>query len=70
MTEDQRDLLEEARRSLDAARVLLGNGYPGYAAARAYFAMFHVAQALLDNEAQISTNRPGTAPGRPGRLTT
>lgn len=36
MTEDQRELLEEVRDSLSAAKLLLDGGYPGYAASRAY----------------------------------
>ena len=35
MTEDQLELLEEARDSITAAKLLLENMYPGYAAARA-----------------------------------
>ncbi|GEM_PF-737024 len=50
MTDDQRELLQEARDSVSAARVLLDAGYPGYAASRAYYAMFYVAEALLEGE--------------------
>jgi uncharacterized protein (UPF0332 family) len=50
MTEDQRELLEEARDSIAAARLLLENLYPGYAAARAYYAMLYVTQAFLEGE--------------------
>jgi len=48
MSPDVRDLIEEARDSLAAARTLLMTGYPGYAASRAYYAMFYVAQAFLE----------------------
>jgi hypothetical protein len=34
MSEDQQELVEEARDSIKAARILLQNLYPGYAAAR------------------------------------
>jgi uncharacterized protein (UPF0332 family) len=47
MTEDEKDLLLQARDSVSAARLLLQNGYPGYAASRAYYAMFYVAEAFL-----------------------
>jgi uncharacterized protein (UPF0332 family) len=47
VTPEQQDLLLQARDSLAAARLLHAEGYYGFAAARAYFAMFHVAQALL-----------------------
>lgn len=50
MTEDQQELLEEARDSLSAARLLLSGGYPGYATSRAYYAMFYVAEAFLEGE--------------------
>ena len=47
MTGDQASLVEQAQASLDAARVLLEAGYHGFAASRAYYAMFYAAQALL-----------------------
>ena len=50
MTEEVRALLEEARHSISAAVVLLDNGYPGYAASRAYYAMFYTAEAFLHSE--------------------
>lgn len=50
MTEDQQELLEEARDSLSAARLLLNGGYSGYAASRAYYAMFYLAEAFLEGE--------------------
>lgn len=50
MIDKQRELLLEAKDSVAAARVLLDNGYPGYAAARAYYAMFYLAEALLEGE--------------------
>ena len=50
MTEDQLPLLKEAKRSLCAAELLLANGFFGYAASRAYFAMFYIAEAFLEGE--------------------
>jgi uncharacterized protein (UPF0332 family) len=50
MTQDQRDLLLKAQDSLAAAKVLLENGYPGFAAARAYYVRFYVAEAFLEGE--------------------
>ena len=44
----EQDLLERAQESCDAAEFLLQGGYPGFAASRAYYAMFYVAEALLD----------------------
>lgn len=50
MTEDQRELLEKANLSLTAARLLLQGSLPDFAASRAYYAMFYVAQAFLEGE--------------------
>lgn len=50
MSDEQRELLLEARDSIAAARILLNNGYPSYAAARAYYAMFYTAEAFLEGE--------------------
>ena len=50
MTEDQAELLLIARDSLKAAQILLREGYPGFAASRAYYAMFYVAEAFLEGE--------------------
>ena len=47
MSPEQKDLLEEAELSLKAARYLFAGGYYGYAVSRAYYAMFHLAEAML-----------------------
>ena len=47
MTKTQQTLVEQARQSLDAARLLTQAGHHGFAAARAYYAMFYVAEAFL-----------------------
>ena len=47
MTADQASLLERGQASLDAARLLHEASHHGFAAARAYYAMFYAAQALL-----------------------
>jgi uncharacterized protein (UPF0332 family) len=47
MKEEQRRLLEQAQESLEAAELLREAGYYGFAASRAYYAMFYVAEALL-----------------------
>ncbi len=39
--------LERAEDSIQAANVLLENGYPDFAASRAYYAAFYTASALL-----------------------
>ena len=50
MKPEQLNLLLKARQSLSAAKLLLNNGFPDYAASRAYYAMFYIAEAFLDGE--------------------
>lgn len=50
MTPDQLKLLLKARQSLSAARILLDSVYPEYAASRAYYTMFYIAEAFLEGE--------------------
>jgi uncharacterized protein (UPF0332 family) len=47
MMPEQLDLLIEARDSLAAAKLLQSQGYHGFAASRAYYTMFYVAEAFL-----------------------
>lgn len=50
MTDDQAELIQQARSSLAAAQLLLEGSFPDYAASRAYYAMFYVAEAFLEGE--------------------
>jgi len=50
MTPEQQGLLEKASRSLQAARSLRGIGFAEFAASRAYYTMFYVAEAFLEGE--------------------
>jgi uncharacterized protein (UPF0332 family) len=50
MTPAQLNLLLKARQSLSASKLMLDSGYPDYAASRAYYAMFYIAEAFLDGE--------------------
>ena len=47
MTEHQADRLVKARESLEAARILLREGFAGFSASRSYYAMFYTAEAIL-----------------------
>ena len=47
MMPEQAALLVQARDSLAAARILDAQRYHGFAASRAYYTMFYVAEALL-----------------------
>jgi uncharacterized protein (UPF0332 family) len=46
-TEDIQALIDKAKESLEVAQGILQSGHEGFAASRAYYAMFYVAQALL-----------------------
>jgi len=47
MTKQQQALVEHARESLVAARLLTQAGHHGFAAARAYYSMFYLAEGFL-----------------------
>ncbi|MEH2385329.1 MAG: HEPN domain-containing protein [Nostoc sp.] len=59
MTPEQLDLLLKARQSVSAAKILLENGYPDYAASRAYYSMFYVAEAFLIGEGMSFSSHAG-----------
>jgi hypothetical protein len=46
VTREQTALLKKARDSLHGAKLLAGDGLHDFAASRAYYAMFYVAEAL------------------------
>ena len=50
MSTDQVDLIDEARRSLEAAELLLNTGHPDFAASRAFYSMFYLADAFLKRD--------------------
>jgi uncharacterized protein (UPF0332 family) len=51
MKENSRLLLEKAQRAIQAAQTLLDAGnLPDFATGRAYYAMFYVAEALLEEK--------------------
>jgi uncharacterized protein (UPF0332 family) len=50
MTSAQLNLLLKARQSLAAAKLMLDGGYPDYAASRAYYTMFYIAEVFLEGE--------------------
>jgi uncharacterized protein (UPF0332 family) len=47
---EQQQLLEKAKESLQAAKLLADNHLLAFAAARAYYSMFYIAQAFLLGE--------------------
>ena len=47
MLSERADLFRQARDSLAAAKILDAQGYHGFAASRAYYAMFYIAEAFL-----------------------
>lgn len=47
MMSEQADLLRQAQDGLAAAKILDAQGYHGFAASRAYYTMFYIAEAFL-----------------------
>ena len=62
MKDDTLALLEKASRAIEAAETLLNSGYPEFATGRAYYAMFYVAEALL-NEKGLQFSKHGGVHG-------
>lgn len=50
MTDEQLQLLLKAHQSLSAAKMLLDGNYSDFAASRAYYTMFYIAEAFLEGE--------------------
>ncbi|MGB3508339.1 MAG: HEPN domain-containing protein [Microcoleaceae cyanobacterium] len=50
MNIEQQQLLQKARDSLQAAQLLVDNNLAAFAAARAYYSMFYIAEAFLLGE--------------------
>jgi len=50
MSPEQSELVEKAKESLRAARLLHEQGFHGFSASRSYYAMFYLAEALLLGE--------------------
>ena len=50
MTPEQQALISKAQRSLAAAKVLYQQEFYDFSVSRLYYAMFYVAEALLDRE--------------------
>jgi len=59
MSDPAEDLLAKSKDSIRAAQVLLDQGFPGYAASRAYYAMFYAAEALLDRKGLAFSKHSG-----------
>ena len=58
MKSETRQLLDKANRSIEAAELLAANDQPDFAASRAYYAMFYIAEALL-NERDLQFSKHG-----------
>jgi uncharacterized protein (UPF0332 family) len=66
MNENARALFEKAEASVSAARLLTDQRYHDFAASRAYYGMFYVAEALLASRGQ-SYSTDGGVVGAFGR---
>ena len=58
MTPEQKALLEKSERSIEAAQSLSDQGFHDFAICRGYYAMFYIAEALLDNEGLSFSSHP------------
>jgi uncharacterized protein (UPF0332 family) len=47
MTDGVQELLDKSEQSINAAGLLLRDGYDDFAASRAYYAMFYAVEALM-----------------------
>lgn len=63
MTAEQEELLRKAKKSLEAAQLLLEGGFPAYAGSRAYYSMFYVAQAFLEGDGLVFSNHSAVIAG-------
>jgi len=63
MMPEQADLLLHARDSLAAAKILDTQGYHGFAAARAYYTMFYIAEAFLLGQGLAFSRHSGVHAG-------
>ena len=59
MTPEQGALVSKTEERLSAARLLASHGQHGFAAARAYYAMFYLAEALLLSEGLAFSKHAG-----------
>ena len=62
MKEGSKRLLNKAGRAIEAAETLLEHGYPEFATGRAYYAMFYITEALL-NEKELRFSKHGGVHG-------
>lgn len=74
MTPEQQALLDKAQRSLEASLSLIEQGFYDFAVSRAYYAMFYIAEALLDQEGLTFSSHAGVISAfgqylaRPGKV--
>jgi uncharacterized protein (UPF0332 family) len=59
MTQSIDDYLRRAEESLSAAELLLEEDFAGFAASRAYYAMFYLAEAFLSTRGLASSKHSG-----------
>ena len=66
MKNSSQQLLKKAARAIEAAEILLENNHVEFAIGRAYYAMFYIAQALL-NEKDLRFSKHGGVHGAFGK---
>jgi uncharacterized protein (UPF0332 family) len=76
VTPEQQALLDKAQRSIEAAQSLIQQKFYDFAVSRAYYAMFYIAEALLDQEGLSFSSHAavisafGQHLARPGKIPT
>lgn len=64
MTPEQAALLRKAQDSVRAAKLLASQGFYDFAASRAYYAMFYVAEAILLSQGLSFSKHSGSSSDR------
>jgi uncharacterized protein (UPF0332 family) len=67
MTDEQAALLQKAKASLQAAKLLASQSFHDFAASRAYYTMFYIAEAFLLGES-VSFSKHSSVIAEFGRL--
>lgn len=63
MREETKQLIHKAKRALNASKLLFKNGDYDFAASRAYYAMFYVAEAALLEDGKTYSKHAGVING-------
>ena len=68
MTTDQQTLLLKAKENIEAAVMLISQGYYDIAISRLYYSMFYCAEEIFGTLPSFSVATCNTTPGNSGRV--